>query len=372
MLGVRTRPRWTDRMLPLIVGAAQVASNYGAEDNQPDRLPADPFGVSLLLAGPLALAMRRSHPVSTLLVTLATTFVFIIRGHAYGPIFFSPVIALYFTVVLGHRRVAWAASVVAYAFFVVYTNWLAPVPSPGLWHTIAIAAVMGIVLAVGEFVRARKERAAEHARVTEEESRRQASEERLTMAQELHDVLAHNISLIHVQASTALHLIDDHPEQARTALTTIKQASKEVLTEMRSLIGVLRDGAPRSPRAGWTGSTSWPGGAASTSPGASPAGPGRSRPGWTWPGTASRRSPSPTSPGTLPAPPSSSCWSTAPASCSSASPTPGGHARREPGRRQRHPRDEGAGRRPRGTLTAGRHGRGFRVEARLPIPEETP
>ncbi len=56
------------------------------------------------------------------------------------------------------------------------------------------------------------------------------------MAQELHDVLAHNISLIHVQASTALHLLDDNPEQARTALTTIKTASKEVLGEMRSVL----------------------------------------------------------------------------------------------------------------------------------------
>ncbi|MFB9721761.1 sensor histidine kinase [Planobispora longispora] len=370
---MRTRPRWTDRMLPLIVGAAQVASNYGAEDNQPDRLPADPFGVSLLLAGPLALAMRRSHPVSTLLVTLATTFVFIIRGHAYGPIFFSPVIALYFTVVLGHRRVAWAASVVAYAFFVVYTNWLAPVPSPGLWHTIAIAAVMGIVLAVGEFVRARKERAAEHARVTEEESRRQASEERLTMAQELHDVLAHNISLIHVQASTALHLIDDHPEQARTALTTIKQASKEVLTEMRSLIGVLRDGAPRSPAGGLDRLDELAGRSGLD---VTRRVTGRARP--------------------LPSGVDLAGYRIAQESLTNVARHAPGSAVElllEYGARELLIRitDSGEGTPAEnlgggngipgmkeraaalgGTLTAGRHGRGFRVEARLPIPEETP
>ncbi|MDP9862602.1 MULTISPECIES: sensor histidine kinase [Streptosporangium] len=247
---MRAKLRWVDPMLPLFMAVLQVTTTWGAQWNQPDRVQVDAVGVALLVAGPLALAVRRHHPVLTLIATLAVTFVFIARGHAYGPIFFSPVIAFYNAVVLGHRRVVWAFSAAAYVFFVVYTTWLAPVPSPGLWHMFAIAAVIGVILALGEFVRARRERLAEHERVVQEEARRQASDERLTMAQELHDVLAHNISLIHVQASTALHLIDDQPEQARTALTTIKQASKDVLTEMRSVLSVLRDGAPRSPTAG--------------------------------------------------------------------------------------------------------------------------
>ncbi|MEV4242409.1 histidine kinase [Streptosporangium canum] len=247
---MRAKPRWIDPLLPLFVAVLQVTMTWGAQWNQPDRAEADVIGVALLVAGPLTLVARRRHPVFTLLATLAVTCVFIARGHAYGPIFFSPVIALHNVVVLGLRRIAWAVSAVAYVFFVVYTTWLAPVPSPGLWHMFAVATAIGVVLALGEFVRARRERLAEHELVVQEETRRQASEERLTMAQELHDVLAHNISLIHVQASTALHLIDDQPEQARTALTTIKQASKDVLTEMRSVLSVLRDGAPRSPTAG--------------------------------------------------------------------------------------------------------------------------
>src|SRR5205823_1346010 len=66
----------------------------------------------------------------------------------------------------------------------------------------------------------------------------------------LHDVLAHNISLINVQAGVALHLNQELPEQARTALTAIKQASKEALGELRSVLDVLRrtgDAPPRSP-----------------------------------------------------------------------------------------------------------------------------
>jgi signal transduction histidine kinase len=104
-----------------------------------------------------------------------------------------------------------------------------------------------------ELVRMRSAQLAERARTRAEEARRQASEERLRMARELHDVLAHNISMINVQAGVALHLMDDDPQQARTALSAIKEASKEALTEMRSVIGALRaqgETAPRSPTAG--------------------------------------------------------------------------------------------------------------------------
>lgn len=79
--------------------------------------------------------------------------------------------------------------------------------------------------------------------------RRQANEERLNIARELHDVVAHHMSLINVQAGVALHLIDKRPEQAETALAAIKEASKEALVELRALVGVLRDEAEAAPRA---------------------------------------------------------------------------------------------------------------------------
>jgi signal transduction histidine kinase len=73
------------------------------------------------------------------------------------------------------------------------------------------------------------------------------------MARDLHDVVAHNISVINVQANTALHLMDRQPERARLALTTINEVSKQALVELRSVLGVLRDvdeSAPRSPSPG--------------------------------------------------------------------------------------------------------------------------
>jgi signal transduction histidine kinase len=77
---------------------------------------------------------------------------------------------------------------------------------------------------------------------------RQAGKQRLALAQDLHDVLAHNISLVNVQASVALHLLDEQPDRARPALTAIKQASHDALEELRTALDLLRDGdAPKAP-----------------------------------------------------------------------------------------------------------------------------
>src|SRR6202012_2781546 len=83
--------------------------------------------------------------------------------------------------------------------------------------------------------------------------RRRAGEERMRMARDLHDVVAHNISVINVQANTALHLMDRQPERARSALVTINDVSKQALVELRSGLGGLREvdgAAPRPPAPG--------------------------------------------------------------------------------------------------------------------------
>ena len=86
-------------------------------------------------------------------------------------------------------------------------------------------------------------------RTRAERARRQVGEERLRIARELHDVVAHHMSLINVQAGVALHLVDRKPEQVETALATIKDASKEALIELRALIGVLRADGEDGPAA---------------------------------------------------------------------------------------------------------------------------
>ncbi|OLT04564.1 hypothetical protein BJF90_22360 [Pseudonocardia sp. CNS-004] len=118
------------------------------------------------------------------------------------------------------------------------SGWLA-------WLAAYVAAV--------ELWRARRERREQAKAAAEEAERRRGSEERLQIARDLHDVLGHHISLINVQAGVALYLMDDDPEQARSALTAIKQSSRDLLREMRSTLGVLRgvdEEPPHQPVAG--------------------------------------------------------------------------------------------------------------------------
>jgi signal transduction histidine kinase len=84
----------------------------------------------------------------------------------------------------------------------------------------------------------------------EAEASRQLSEERLVIARELHDLLAHNLSVMNVQTGAALHLLRSDPDQAEASLTTARDAGKTVLDELRELLAVLRhehdDGVPMS------------------------------------------------------------------------------------------------------------------------------
>ncbi|MGP3955299.1 histidine kinase [Nonomuraea sp. 3N208] len=235
--------------LALIAAVFQVGLSQGAQRGQTWREPLDPFAYGLLLVGPLMIVLHRKFPISTAVVIFLATYVYVWGGYPYGGVFVSPIAMLFLLVLRRHRLVAWILAVVTIVVFIVYP-WATTQPQRGLFHDLAVSSFVLLVMVAAELVRIARERRAQQQRAVEEETRRQASEERLTMAQELHDVLAHNISLIHVQASTALHLIDDNPEQARTALATIKTASKEVLGEMRSVLNVLREGAPRSPTAG--------------------------------------------------------------------------------------------------------------------------
>lgn len=108
------------------------------------------------------------------------------------------------------------------------------------------------MLAVAELVRVRREQWARERVERAAAERRRVDEERLRIARELHDVLAHSISVINVQAGVGLALLDTDPEQARTALTTIKAASKEALGEVRQVLDTLRTpgDAPRAPAPG--------------------------------------------------------------------------------------------------------------------------
>ena len=245
---------WGSRLaLPAVVAVIQVMGTTAADGHSPSRRALDLLAYVLLLAGPAALTVRWKFPVPVLLFTFAVVTSYELLGYIDGPIFISLAIAVVAAIMQGHRTAAIATVVVGYCTFVWGEYALGLEGAPRLQEAIAVGAWLTALLAVPEVFRVRRERLIEASRSRDEAKKRRASEERLRIAQELHDVLAHNISLINVQAGSALHLLDERPEQARPALAAIKEASNEALGELRSVLDVLREGsngAPRSPTPG--------------------------------------------------------------------------------------------------------------------------
>lgn len=209
------------------------------------------FTVVLLFLGPLLLLYRRRFPVSTLLAVTAVIGVYLLLRYPYGPVFLSGVIALFNAALHGRRLVTWIAVPASVATLMIVMATTHTGYSIGIAEAAFAVAWLTLLMVVAEIVKARRDRAAQAEATREEQAKRRAGEERLRIAREVHDVLAHHVSLINVQSGVALHLIDQQPEQARHALTVIKQSSKEVLVELRNILGVLRDvdgeGAPRQP-----------------------------------------------------------------------------------------------------------------------------
>jgi signal transduction histidine kinase len=249
----RTLSMRRDLALPLVLlavqltGAALVGRNFNAFG------PQRPLGAAdwlLLVVGPVALVARRRHPVPALLVCFAV--VLAPSGTGFARLSFFPV-AVFVAVTAGKRYQAWLALVIAF----VWAIWLAPLAygyaaaRPN--DVLAAAGWMVALLIAAEATRIHAERAAATRTGRQLNQRRQQSEERLRVARDLHDVIGHNISLINVQASMGLDLMDSQPEQARAALSAIKSASKEALDELRAMLTTLRrddDNAPRSPAPG--------------------------------------------------------------------------------------------------------------------------
>jgi len=242
-----------DAALAVALAAFLLVGSYFASQGQPGRRAFDAGAVVLLLVAAGALAWRRRYPVAVLLVVFGATLTYFVVGYAPSPIWLAMIVAYFTAVVAGHRL---PAAIVAVVGFLVFP-WLdfllrdAAAPSPA--GLAGLAAWLLVLLGVGVGNRIRRERAAEAARIREEEALRRAGEERLRIARELHDALGHHLSLINMQSGVALHLNKELPDQARNSLTAIKQASKEALTELRSVLDILRqEGEPAARSPTWT------------------------------------------------------------------------------------------------------------------------
>jgi signal transduction histidine kinase len=248
--------RWSvlpEVALVLAVGMAQIGITAFAASHDPDGGDVPVGGFGLLAVGVAALPFRHRFPVGALGVSFAATLAYWSFDYGPGPIFASLVVAFVHALLAGHRRAAVVTALAGYMAF----PWLGVVidrrERPGIGFFVVLTAWLITLVSVTEVVRSHRDRTREAARSQAETLRRQATEERLRIARELHDVVAHHMSLINLQAGAALHRTHDETHPSHEALTVIKDASKQALVELRSILGVLRqvDGdAPRAPTPG--------------------------------------------------------------------------------------------------------------------------
>jgi signal transduction histidine kinase len=247
-----TRVWIVDAFVAVLVGAGQIAGTIAAGSHHGSH-PVSVGGLMLLGASAAALVARRRFPVATLAATFLLTLWFALTPNPSGPIWGALTVAFGTAIYLRKRAAAIASLAAGYVAFLWGPPLAGTHPAPSAAAALGLAALLLVMLAVAEGVRLRNQRAVALTQRHEEQARRRAGEERLRMARDLHDVVAHNISVINVQANTALHLMDRQPDRARSALATINDVSKQALVELRSILGVLRDvdeGAPLAPNTG--------------------------------------------------------------------------------------------------------------------------
>jgi signal transduction histidine kinase len=245
-----------DAVLAVSVALFQLLGTYRATANQPGAHPlGDPAGLGYLLlaAGGLILLVRRRWPVAVFLTTTAIGLVYYAAGYPDGPAAIGLFVATYTLTAQGDGRRS--LQIVAAGITLLAVAWLLVGDlqsfNPAGWVLFRIGtAVMAATL--GESVRGRRvlaaeavERAERAEQTKEAEARRRVDAERLRIAREVHDTVAHAIAVINVQAGVTAHVLDRRPQQARETLVTIEQTSARALGELRATLGMLRDAEDR-------------------------------------------------------------------------------------------------------------------------------
>lgn len=250
-----------DILLAVFVAYFQIRGTLLVGVGDPARSLAQPHQVGyVLLAGTgLVLLARRRCPVVVFAALAAASVGYYLAGYPDGPGWVSLFIAVYSLAAYGdgHRSLQIiGATLVGLSVVWLLTADLSPLNTSG-WVFFRIGAAV-MAAALGESVRSRRviaeqatERAERAERTKETEARQRVDAERLRIARDVHDTVAHSLAIINVHAGVTAHMLDKHPEHARDTLVTIEQTSAQALHELRTTLGMLRDGDPgRTPTPG--------------------------------------------------------------------------------------------------------------------------
>ncbi|KXK60272.1 histidine kinase [Micromonospora rosaria] len=214
------------------------------------------FSAAVGLGMAVALLWRRVRPAAVTAVVAALAFVQVALGWGPLPYDVAVLIALYSVVAYADRLRAGIVAGIVAAVGVVLAA--VQTPSQVAWYFPALfyGLLTGAVWLMALNVRTRRlyvlsleERAATLEREREAEARAAVAEERTRIARELHDVVAHSMAVMIVQADGARYMIDQSPETARTAVRIVADTGRQALEDMRRLVGVLREPDPAEPAA---------------------------------------------------------------------------------------------------------------------------
>jgi signal transduction histidine kinase len=241
---LRANPWWFDSALAL--AAAGLSTAIFVFDPAFKGLPRGTFvlGCGLVLLHTLPLAARRRFPLAVLATSVASGLAFAALDLPPDLLWMTFLVAVYSVAAYGSRWVSLAGLMVA------ELGWAAIQLTPGRFQAptvITNALLIAAVWLLGHFVGVRRlsvlqleERTAELEQAREELARRAVVEERLRLARELHDVVAHAMSVIAIQSGVGAHVADTNPQEAAKALAAIETTSRATLEELRRLLGVLR------------------------------------------------------------------------------------------------------------------------------------
>jgi signal transduction histidine kinase len=230
-----------------LVVAAVVALGTSHLSVEHGERPIDTIAYVCGVGGALALAFWRRAPLVVLAVVAVTTAVYSARNYTGGPALLPGPLALLAVGYRAPRRAGWVGAGGFVALAVVARMAFSKLT---LVETLVLVGWAAAALLAGQALAARGERAAAQRAEAAHAAERAVADERLRIARDLHDSVAHAMSTINVQSGVAAHLLDRDREQARQALEAIRAASSDALDELTAMLASMRDtdgAAPRTP-----------------------------------------------------------------------------------------------------------------------------
>ncbi|GGO55017.1 two-component sensor histidine kinase [Streptomyces daqingensis] len=253
---IRRHPTWVDSCWAVLLLMISSVWFLASVESDSEGLPQGPkeqvAAVPIVLALCLVVALRRRTAEKMLVLATGTGVAQVVTHVDVGPANFA-MLVIVFTV--ASRNIRWASRFALGGAVAAPT--IATLRWPDENQTLAGAILGDIFLTVtfvlawvlGDSLRTRRayyaqleERATRLEKEREAQTQIAAAAERARIARELHDVVAHNVSVMVVQADGAAYVLDSAPEQAKQALSTISGTGRQALAEMRRLLGVLRTG----------------------------------------------------------------------------------------------------------------------------------